>query len=197
MAIERTASQAPLEPGHEAGLTRELFEELWPDLEFGSGHMAKTPERFVKLLKEMTTSDYFEFTVFDNEENVDEMIIVQDIAYYSLCAHHIVPFFGKAHIAYIPGDCIAGLSKLARTVHFVAKGLWVQEHLTHAIADFLGDHLHPLGLAVVLEGEHLCMSMRGARSAGARTTTSAMRGVFLDPTKGARQEFLDLIRSNR
>jgi GTP cyclohydrolase I len=149
------------------------------------------------MLQELTAKDDFVFTVFDNENDVDEMIIIQDIPFYTLCAHHLVPFFGKAHVAYIPSDCIAGLSKFARAIRYMARGLWVQEQLTDAIAIYLEDHLRPRGLAVVLGAEHFCMSMRGAQVPGTRTTTSAMRGVFLDSSKGARSEFLNLIREVR
>ena len=157
-------------------------------------HGENTPQRFAQMLSDLTTRDEFSFTTFDNTEKVDEMITVRDIPFYTLCNHHVIPFFGKAHIAYIPQGKIAGLSKFARTVKYFAKGLWVQEHLTSEIADFLEDKLEPLGVAVVMEAEHLCMTMRGVQVPGAMTTTSAMRGVFLDPEKGARQEFLSLIK---
>lgn len=209
METERTGSQTHLASIGENGLSRwdedpspidcveMALRSCIPDADWDSDHMARTPERFMRLLQNMTATEEFNFTVFDNEADLDEMIIIQDIPFYSLCAHHIVPFFGKAHIAYIPGDCIAGLSKFARAVAYNAKGLWVQEHLTDSIANFLEDHLRPKGLAVVLTGEHLCMSMRGAQVPGTRTTSSSMRGVFLDPSKKARDEFLSIIYGGR
>lgn len=165
-------------------------------LDTSDDHTQDTPRRFAQMLIDLTTQEGFKFTTFDNTEKVDEMITVRDIPFYTLCQHHVIPFFGKAHVAYIPQGKIAGLSKFARTVKMFAKGLWVQEHLTAEIADFLESRLEPLGIAVVMEAEHLCMTMRGVQVPGAMTTTSAMRGVFLDPEKGARQEFLSLIKGN-
>ena len=156
-----------------------------------SEHFEGTPARFVKMLRELTTPEEFVFTVFDSKH--DEMIIESPIPFYSLCAHHVIPFFGAAHVAYIPQGKIAGLSKIARTVVNMAKGLYTQEDLTYNIAEHLVEHLDPVGVAVVMRAEHLCMSMRGARSPGTMTTTSIMRGAFLDPSKQARQEFLALI----
>lgn len=157
-------------------------------------HRGRTPERFVSMLLEMTTPRYFDFTTFRNDA-MDEMIVVDNIEFYTLCAHHVVPFFGVAHVAYIPEKLMVGLSKIPRAVEQKAKGLWVQEDLTKAIADFLQKQLHPRGVAVVMQAEHMCMSMRGVKARGSKTTTSAMRGVFLDPSRGARAEFLSLIRS--
>jgi GTP cyclohydrolase I len=164
--------------------------------EFGwdeNEHLAKTPARFTKALRELTEPQEFEFTTFDSDS--DEMVVVQDITFYTFCAHHVLPFFGKAHIAYIPNGKICGLSKLARTVESFARGLNVQEELTNNIARYLQLELDPLGVAVVMEAEHLCMTMRGIRTPHAKTTTSSMKGVFLDPSRGARSEFLALIRS--
>jgi GTP cyclohydrolase I len=159
-----------------------------------SAHMQDTPKRMAKMLWEMTHPEPFNFTTFPNENNVDEMVVVQDIPFYSLCQHHIVPFFGKAHVAYIPGSRVAGLSKFARCVQTTARGLWVQEHLGTAIADAMCEHLaDPVGVAVVLKAEHLCMAMRGVRTPGTVTTTSVMRGAFADHHKQARAEFLSLI----
>jgi GTP cyclohydrolase I len=113
-----------------------------------------------------------------NEGRNDEIVIVRDIPLYSMCEHHLLPFFGKAHIAYIPSDGkVIGLSKLARIVDFYSKRPQLQERLTSQIADFLDDNLHPKGVAVLIEAEHLCMTMRGIRAAGALTRTSALRGI--------------------
>lgn len=157
-------------------------------------HTARTPERFVKMLRQMTdrTTEEFEFTTFPSNGN-DEMIILRPIPFYTLCAHHVVPFFGYVHIAYIPNEKMAGLSKFPRTVKYMAKGFWVQEELTTAIVSFLSGMLDPLGVAVVMQAEHMCMAMRGIEQPGVVTTTSAMRGVFLDNSKGARQEFLSFV----
>lgn len=157
-------------------------------------HLENTPARFLKMLRELTTPDGdWNFTTFRTDS--DEMVVVQDISFYTLCAHHVIPFFGVAHIAYIPQGKLCGLSKLARTVRAFSASLNVQENLTTNIADYLEDKLEPLGVGVIMEAEHLCMTMRGVKSPGAKTTTSAMRGVFLDPEKGARAEFMSLIRS--
>lgn len=168
-----------------------LLTEIVSEEDQDSEHFEGTPKRFVKMLLELTTPEKFEFTVFDSKHN--EMIIESPIPFYSLCAHHVIPFFGNAHVAYVPDGKIAGLSKIARTVVNMAKGLYTQEDLTANISEHLEEHLNPLGVAVVLQAEHLCMSMRGARSPGTKTTTSIMTGVFIDPTKQARQEFLALI----
>lgn len=157
-------------------------------------HVEDTPRRFWNMLKEMTERPAeFKFTTFPNDGN-DEMITLSPIPFYTFCAHHVVPFFGHAHIAYIPDQKLAGLSKFARTVKYLAKGFWVQEELTTAIASFLDGALAPLGVGVVLQAEHMCMAMRGVQQPGVVTTTSAMKGVFLDPAKGARQEFLSFIK---
>jgi GTP cyclohydrolase I len=177
-------------------LAQMLLAELpgWKDLP--DEHKRDTPKRFVKMLLQMTdaSSEEFDFTVFPNE-GIDEMVVLSPIPFYTLCAHHVVPFYGVASIAYIPDDHIAGLSKFARTVKLLSKGLHVQEELTTEIAEYLEKHLDPKGVAVVMRGEHMCMSMRGVQQPGVVTTTSKMTGVFLDPTKGAREEFLSLIRS--
>lgn len=163
-------------------------------LDVESEHGEETPRRFVKMLKELTTPQEFKFTTFENTEGVDEMITVSPIPFYSLCNHHVVPFYGEAHVAYVPKNQIVGLSKLARTVEYFARGLWVQEHLTKEIADFLEGNLNPHGVAVVMKAEHLCMAMRGVRIADATTTTSAMRGVFADHSRTAKAEFMATIK---
>ncbi|EQD50815.1 GTP cyclohydrolase I, partial [mine drainage metagenome] len=129
-------------------------------------------------------------------ESYDEMVLVRDIAFYSLCEHHLLPFYGKAHVAYIPDGRVLGLSKLPRIVDAFARRLQVQERLTTEIANAIDTHLHPKGVAVVLEADHLCMMMRGVEKAGNRTITSSMTGVFRrDPR--TRGEFLGLIRDAR
>jgi GTP cyclohydrolase I len=150
-----------------------------------------TPRRYVEAMKEMCEGEPFKFTTFVDE--TDEMVMMRDIAFYSMCEHHLLPFFGKAHVGYLPQGQIAGLSKLARAVKFHSRGLWTQERLTTAVHDTIEIRLQPLGVAVVMEARHLCMEMRGVSSPGATTTTSKMSGVFRDNTNQARQEFLRLI----
>jgi GTP cyclohydrolase I len=164
-------------------------------LDIAGEHGAETPTRFAAMLRDMSTREEFKFTTFDNVEGVDEMITIMDIPFYTLCNHHVIPFYGKAHIAYIPNKSIAGLSKFGRAVKNIAKGLWVQELLTKDIADFLEGKLDPLGVAVVLQAEHMCMTMRGVQMPGTQTVTSAMRGVFADHDRTAKAEFMALIGS--
>lgn len=156
-------------------------------------HGSKTPQRFAAMLCELTTPEDFEFTSFPNEDNADEMIIVHDIPFVSLCNHHIVPFIGKAWVAYIPDEKIVGLSKLARTVRYYAKALQVQERLTMQIANRIEEELAPLGVVVLLRAEHMCMTIRGVQTPGTLTTTSVMRGVFSDHDRTAKMEFMQAI----
>lgn len=155
-------------------------------------HVADTPRRYVKALLEMTTREEFNFTTFPARS--DEMVIVDNIRFVALCAHHLLPFVGVAHIGYVPNERIAGLSKFPRTVKNLAKGLHVQEELNTEIADFLEEKLDPKGVAVVLQSRHMCMELRGIKSEDNLTTTSTMRGIFGDHSRLARQEFLSLIR---
>ena len=155
-------------------------------------HMVDTPLRWGKALLELTDSslESFEFTTFPNtNDNQSEMVHLGPIPFHTLCAHHILPFFGEAYVAYVPKDTVAGISKLARVVRFYSKGLWVQEELTTAIATRIENELDPIGTAVLMRAEHMCMTMRGIKSPGSKTTTSEMRGCFLDPAKQARAEF--------
>lgn len=157
-------------------------------------HRGDTPRRFVQALKQLTEREDFKFTVFPNIESGSEMITLGPIPFYTLCAHHVVPFFGSAWVGYIPDKSIAGLSKFARAVKYLAKGFWVQEELTTEVADFIEDKLNPLGVAVVMKAEHMCMAMRGVETAGVITTTSAMRGVFADHSRTAKAEFMEGIK---
>ena len=159
--------------------------------------LLKTPARVAKMYEEICAgleenpARHFE-TTFD--EGHEEMVLVRDIPFYSICEHHLVPFFGMAHVAYIPAKDgrICGLSKLARLVDAYAKRPQVQERLTSQIADTLVAELHPQGALVVLEAEHLCMSMRGIKKPGSKTTTSAVRGAF-ERSQATRAEALSLI----
>lgn len=163
-------------------------------LDIESEHGMETPRRFAAMLSAMTDrGGDLKFTTFENMEGSQEMIVLDKLPFYTLCNHHVVPFYGHAHIAYVPDKRIAGLSKFARAVKWHAKGLWVQENLTTEIADYLEAELNPLGVAVVLKAEHMCMAMRGVEVAGSQTTTSAMRGVFADHERTAKAEFMQLI----
>jgi GTP cyclohydrolase I len=128
------------------------------------------------------------------DENHQEMVIVRNIEFYSHCEHHMVPFFGKAHIGYIPNGEVVGISKLARLVECFAKRLQIQERMTSQIADTITEELGPLGVMVVIEAEHMCMKMRGIKNPCADTVTSGIRGVFKDNGNPARAEFLQLMR---
>lgn len=163
--------------------------------------LQKTPARVARMYEECCAGLYedpavhFE-TTFD--EHHEELVIVHGIPFYSLCEHHLAPFFGKAHVAYIPASDgrICGISKLARLVDVFARRPQVQERLTSQVADTLVKELHPQGVLVVMEAEHLCMSMRGVKKAGAKTTTSATRGVFRK-NAATKAEALSLLLNNR
>ncbi len=173
----------------------DMLQHLWGDrYDFDEGDLTLTPLRFIKALIELTDQSEadFEFTTFPSAS--DEIVVVQDIPFVTLCAHHVLPFTGVAHVGYVPNGKIAGLSKLARTVQYYSRGLNVQEGLTGTIADRLEQELDPLGVAVVMKAEHTCMTIRGIKANGSLTTTSVMRGVFEDHDRLARQEFFDLIR---
>ena len=158
--------------------------------------LLETPKRVANMYEEIfagLTEDPKQHIKLFNEQSNDEMVIVKDIPFYSMCEHHLLPFFGKAHIGYIPSDNkIIGLSKLARIDNF-AKKPQVQERLTSDIADFLNDNLQPKGVAVIMEAEHMCMTMRGARAAGSKTQTSALRGIMRTDAK-TRAEVLSLLK---
>jgi GTP cyclohydrolase I len=130
-------------------------------------------------------------TTFPNDEGYDELVVVRDIPFHSLCQHHLLPFSGVAHVGYLPASRILGLSKLARVVEHFARGLQVQERLTKQIGDWLDHRLAPKGVGVVLEAEHLCMSLRGVQAVGSRTVTSSLHGLIRDDAR-TRAEFLDL-----
>lgn len=153
-----------------------------------------TPRRYVNALTELLTREDFNFTTFAKDTGLDELIAMTGIRFAALCSHHMLPFVGTAHITYVPQGKVAGLSKLARTVKYYSRGLWIQEDLADKIADRLITELDPLGVAVVLQAEHLCYTIRGVQAPGTITTTSKMHGCFLDPTKKAREEFFELIK---
>ena len=150
-----------------------------------------TPRRMVEAYAELLTPRPFRPTTFPNEDGYDELIVVRAIPFHSLCMHHLLPFQGVAHIAYLPGERIIGLSKLGRVVEHFARDLQIQERMTTQIAGWLERELAPKGVGVVLEAEHLCMSLRGIQKLGAKTVTSALRGLVRDDPR-TRQEFLAL-----
>ena len=154
-------------------------------------HLRETPRRVAAAYAEMLTARPFEITTFPNDEGYDELVLARRIPFHSLCQHHLLPFKGVAHVGYLPGARIVGLSKLARVVELFARRLQVQERLTQQVATWLRDNLEPKGVGVVLEAEHLCMSLRGVQAAGALTVTSALHGILrTDP--GSRAEFFAL-----
>ena len=158
--------------------------------------MAETPRRMAHAYAEMLTVPAFDCTTFANTECYDELVLVQHIPVRSLCEHHMLPFVGVAHIGYLPGDRILGLSKFARMVDFFAQRPQTQERLTKQVAEHLREQLSPRGVGVVVEAEHTCMSLRGVRAVGARTVTSALFGTLReDPS--ARAEFLSLTRGHK
>lgn len=160
--------------------------------------LLKTPERMAKAMQfitqgySMNAADILNSAKF--HEDYNEMVLVKNIELYSLCEHHLLPFFGKAHIAYIPNGVITGLSKLAHVVEAYSRRLQVQERLTHQILDVIQETLNPLGVGVVIEAQHLCMMMRGVQKQNSVTTTSAFSGQFMK--NETRSEFLKLISAN-
>ena len=174
---------------------REILKSIGEDPERDG--LRRTPERFEKAFR-FLTSGYQQdpekllngamFTV-----SYDQMVLVKDIEFYSLCEHHLLPFFGKCHVAYIPDKKVVGLSKIPRLVNMFARRLQIQERLTNQIANAIQQKINPLGVGVVIEGRHLCMAMRGVEKENSQTVTSAMLGSFKDNPK-TREEFLSLIR---
>ena len=156
-----------------------------------SEHLRDTPRRVAHAYQELLTPRPFNPTTFANDEGYDELVVARDIPFHSLCQHHLLPFQGVAHVGYIPGDRIIGLSKLARVVEHFARRLQVQERLTKQVGDWLTDRLAPKGVGVVLEAEHMCMSLRGVQAAGSRTVTSSLHGLLRDDAR-SRAEFLAL-----
>ncbi len=154
--------------------------------------MRETPSRIARAYAELLTPAPFNPTTFPNDEGYDELVVVRDIPFQSLCMHHMLPFQGSAHVAYLPGERIVGLSKLGRVVDIFAHDLQVQERLTTQVADWLQEVLKPRGVGVIVEAEHLCMSLRGVQKPGSRTVTSALRGLIKDDPR-TRQEFLTLV----
>jgi GTP cyclohydrolase IA len=169
----------------------ELLVALGQDL--SSEQLAGTPRRVAASYAELLDPTPFTLTTFPNDEGYDQLVLARAIPFASLCQHHLLPFTGLAHVGYLPAERILGLSKLARVVELFARRLQLQERLTTQVADWLQAQLEPKGVGVLLEAEHLCMSLRGVRSAGARTVTSALHGRLRTDAR-SRQEFLTLAR---
>lgn len=180
-----------------AGHVRGMLEALGLDLE--DPNLRETDIRVAKLYAEMfhglKEGSEPLVTSFPNDGCYRGMVMEKDIPFYSMCSHHLVPFYGHAHVAYIPNDRLIGLSKIPRILEFYAKRPQLQERLTQQVVDFLGEKLRPKGAMVVIEARHLCVEMRGVKKPGAVTVTSAIRGLFYE--KEVREEFLDLLRNGK
>ncbi len=168
---------------------RDLLAALGEDV--ASPALRETPRRVAEAYAELLTPRSFSATTFPNDERYDELVIVRGIPFHSLCEHHLLPFHGVAHVGYLPAERIIGLSKLGRIVEHYARRLQVQERLTKQVAGWIQDHLAPRGVGVVIEAEHLCMSLRGVQKPGALTVTSALHGLVRDDPR-TREEFLAL-----
>lgn len=180
------------------GAAEAIIEAVSEDLERPG--LRETPTRFARAMQDMCRGyrdDADEWWKTFDAEGADQMVCQWKIPLYSLCEHHLLPFIGYAHIGYIPREKICGLSKLKRVVDLFARRLQVQERLTKQIADFLEAALEPRGVMVVVEAEHLCMTVRGVQTPGTLTTTSAVTGDFLDPTQGSREEFQRFMAGRR
>jgi GTP cyclohydrolase I len=172
----------------------DLLGALGVDLDDES--LRDTPLRMARMYAELLTPAPFKATTFPNDGGYDELVVATGIPFHSLCEHHLLPFVGIAHVGYLPGERIVGLSKLGRVVEHFARSLQVQERLTTQVARWLDEQLAPKGVGVVLEAEHLCMSLRGVQKPGARTVTSALHGRLRDDPR-TRQEFLSLTGGSR
>lgn len=177
-----------------AGHVRAIMAEL--RLDGADPNLRETDRRVAEMYLEMfhglEEGSRPQITIFPNDERYSSMVIERQIPFYSMCSHHFVPFYGHAHMAYIPNDRILGLSKFGRILEFYAKRPQLQERLTEQVVEFLADELRPQGAMVVIEARHLCVEMRGVKKPGALTVTSAIRGIFHQ--RSQREEFLDLLR---
>ena len=197
-AVAALAAPALAERDEQPAIDHEAAERAVRDLLRALGRdvrepgLRETPRRVAAAYAELLTHEPVALTTFPNDAGYDELVVVREIPFHSLCMHHLLPFHGVAHVAYLPGERIIGLSKLARVVELFARELQLQERLTMQVADCLQEQLRPKGVGVVLEAEHLCMSLRGVQKAGTRTTTSALLGLLRDDAR-TRQEFLSLV----
>ena len=172
----------------------DLLRALGQDVD--SEHLRETPARVARSFRELLTARDFNPTTFPNDEGYNELVVARDIPFHSLCEHHLLPFRGVAHVGYLPGARILGLSKLARVVELFSRQLQVQERLTQQVANWLEEHLAPKGVGVVMEAEHMCMSLRGVQSTGSLTVTSALTGLVREDAR-TRTEVLELTRPRR
>ena len=169
------------------------------NLDMKDPNLRDTPRRFARMYLEifegLDEDNEPDITMFPNDDGFDNMVAMTDISFYSMCAHHLLPFWGKVHVGYIPTAQIVGLSKLVRIVEYYARRPQIQERMTHQIVEYLERELSPKGSIVVVEARHLCMEMRGVKKPGAWATTSAVRGALKDRT--TREEFLELLQRQR
>jgi GTP cyclohydrolase I len=191
------ATNGRVDGNHQRHIDRGAVERAAADLlralgaDVDAEALGETPRRVADAYAELLTPQPFRATTFANDDGYDELIVARSIPFHSLCMHHLLPFHGVAHIGYLPGERIIGLSKLGRVVEYFSRDLQIQERLTTQVAGWLERELEPKGVGVVLEAEHLCMSLRGVQKLGAKTVTSALRGVVRDDAR-TRQEFLAL-----
>ena len=178
-----------IDPASVQRAARDLLQALGADVDAEA--FEETPRRVADAYAELLTPRPFRATTFPNDDGYDQLIVARAIPFHSLCMHHLIPFHGVAHIGYLPGQRIIGLSKLGRVVEFFSRDLQIQERLTTQIAAWLQRELEPRGVGVVLEAEHLCMSLRGVQKLGAKTVSSALHGLVRDDPR-TRQEFLAL-----
>jgi GTP cyclohydrolase IA len=183
------AGRRPVDLAAARRAATDLLHALGADVE--ADGLQDTPRRVAEAYAELLTPRPFRATTFPNDDGYDELIVARSIPFHSLCMHHMLPFHGIAHVGYLPGERILGLSKLGRVVEYFSRDLQIQERLTTQVADWLERELEPKGVGVVLEAEHMCMSLRGVQKLGAKTVTSAMRGLLREDPR-TRQEFLAL-----
>jgi GTP cyclohydrolase IA len=188
VTVDRIMHQRPAaEPAAAVDAAAAFLTALGIDV--SSGALAETPARMARAYAELLTPRHFTLTTFDNDEGYDELVLARSLPIRSLCEHHLLPFVGVAHVGYLPGDRILGLSKLARVVELFAHRAQVQERLTKQVAGWLDTHLRPRGIGVIIEAEHMCMTLRGVQAVGARTVTSTLLGTLRDDAR-SRAEFL-------
>ena len=189
--LDRAEPTGPIDLVAAEHAIADLLKALGQDID--DEHFRETPRRMAAAYSEMLTPPEFNPTTFPNDEGYNELVLARDIPFRSLCQHHMLPFKGVAHVGYLPGERIVGLSKLARVVELFSSRPQVQERLTQQVADWLHGRLDPKGVGVVLEAEHLCMTLRGVEAAGSRTVTSALHGRLRSDER-SRSEFFALVR---
>lgn len=189
--LDRAEPTGPIDLVAAEQAIADLLTALGQDID--DDHFRETPRRMAAAYSEMLTPPEFNPTTFPNDEGYNELVLARDIPFHSLCQHHMLPFKGVAHVGYLPGERIIGLSKLARVVELFSSRPQVQERLTQQVADWLDGQLDPKGVGVVLDAEHLCMTLRGVEAAGSRTVTSALHGRLRSDER-SRSEFFALVR---